>query len=331
LALVRDSLTLLTQNLRETDTVAIVAYGSTARVVLEPTAVADRGRILDAVAGLRSEGSTNAEAGLAAGYQVARTTLAAGRANRVILASDGVANVGLVDPTGLVAQLRDDADAGIKLITLGVGMGDYNDPLMEQLADQGDGFYAYLDDIEEADRLFTEELTASLITVAEDARTQVTFHPDVVASYRLVGYENRDIADERFRDDTVDAGEIGAGHSVVAVYELRLHPGARPDQTAAVVDLRWLEPGHGEGGAIEVRSSVTVEQVTRSWESADALTRYAGTVAAWAEVVGQRGEMTGRGVDFDAVAATADGLGPEATGLPGFAEFRELLERTRSS
>jgi Ca-activated chloride channel family protein len=156
------------------------------------------------------------------------------------VASDGVANVGLTDPDGLARQIRGFADAGITLTTIGVGMGDYNDHLMEQLADQGDGNYAYVDTLQEAQRVFTEDLVATLHVIALDAKVQVDFNPEVVAQYRLIGYENRAIADADFRNDTVDAAEFGSGHSATAIYAVQFYPGA--DGRVATVQLRWEGP-----------------------------------------------------------------------------------------
>ncbi len=146
--------------------------------------------------------------------------------NRVILASDGVANIGETGPESILRTIEEYAQRDIYLTTVGFGMGNYNDVLMEQLANQGDGFYAYVDTINEARRLFVNNLTGTLETIAKDAKVQVDFNPEVVARYRLLGFENRAIADEDFRDDSVDAGEIGAGHSVTALYEIKRHPDA---------------------------------------------------------------------------------------------------------
>ena len=177
----------------------------------------------------RPGGSTNLEAGLRLGYGLARETLTEDGIDRIVLASDGVANVGLTDADGILRQIRDDAAAGIELVSVGVGMGNYNDTLLEQLADQGDGFYAYVNDLTEARRLFTEDLTSTLQTVALDAKVQVEFDPDVVRTYRLIGYENRAMADRDFRDPNVDAGAIGAGHAVTALYAIGLRDGFSRD------------------------------------------------------------------------------------------------------
>jgi len=216
LGLVKESLELLVEQLRPSDSVAIVVYGSQARAVLEPTSGANKEGILQAIYALRPEGSTNAEAGLRLGYQQALDAFNPAGINRVILCSDGVANVGRTGAGSIWKTIESRASEGITLTTVGFGMGNYNDVLMEQLADNGDGFYAYVDTLREAERLFVENLSSTLQVIALDAKVQVDFNPDVVARYRLVGFENRDIADEDFRNDTVDAGEIGAGHNVTA-------------------------------------------------------------------------------------------------------------------
>ncbi|MDH3498596.1 MAG: von Willebrand factor type A domain-containing protein [Acidimicrobiia bacterium] len=243
--MVKGALATLVDQLRPTDTVAIVAYDTNAWVVLDPTAAENRGLILDRIASLRPGGSTNAEAGLTMGYDIAASTFESGLINRVILASDGVANVGDTSPEGILYRIQEQASNGINLVTVGVGLGNYNDVLLEQLANDGDGFYAYVDTLAEAERLFVEGLTGTLLTVAEEAKVQVEFNPQTVSSYRLLGFENRAIADQDFRNDTVDAGEIGAGHEVTALYEVTL---ARPlselgSAQLATVNLRWREPG----------------------------------------------------------------------------------------
>ncbi len=244
LELVKQSLQLLVDRLRPEDTVGIVVYGSEAHVVLYPTRGSDRGAILQAVYALRPEGSTNAEAGIRLGYQMAASTLRPGATSRVILCSDGVANVGAIHPDALVELIRQHRSSGITLTSIGVGMGNFNDVLMEQLADHGNGNYAYVDTLEEARKVFVDDLTSTLQVIAFDARVQVDFNPAVVSHYRLLGYENRAMADPDFRNDAVDAGEIGAGHTVSALYAVRLHPAA--EGRIATVQLRWRDPESGE-------------------------------------------------------------------------------------
>jgi Ca-activated chloride channel family protein len=244
LPLVKQALRLLVNELRPSDQVGIVVYGSDAAVVLDHTGVSDKDAILKAIDGLQNEGSTNAEAGLRAGYELASKHLKEGAINRVILCSDGVANVGEVTPDGIRQAIRDYTKQGIVLTTVGFGMGDYNDYLMEQLADDGDGSYAYVDTLAAAKRIFVENLTGTLQVIAKDAKVQVDFNPAVVSRYRLVGYENRDVADNDFRNDAVDAGEIGAGHTVTALYEVELV--GQTSGNALTVQMRYADPSTKE-------------------------------------------------------------------------------------
>ena len=223
LGLVKQSLHLLLDSLHANDQIAIVTYGSDARVVLDPVSLEEKRAVEDAIDALASSGSTNAEEGLKLGYEIAERQFSGDAINRVILLSDGVANVGETSAEGILESVDEYANTkNITLTTVGFGMGNYNDVLMEQLADQGDGVYAYVDSFTEARRLFVENVAGTLQTVAKDAKIQVEFDPKHVDRYRLLGYENRDIRDEDFRDDETDAGEVGAGHTVTALYEVKL-------------------------------------------------------------------------------------------------------------
>lgn len=256
LELVKRALTLLVDELRADDEVGIVVYGSQGRVLLEPVTLgrsgAGRALILGAIGELRPEGSTNAEEGIRLGYAMARRRHVPEHLSRIILCSDGVANVGRTGPESILAQVRSEADRGISLTTIGFGMGNYNDQLMEQLADKGDGNHYYVDDLTEAQRVFVENLTGTLQTIARDAKIQVEFDSTRVLRYRLIGFENRDVADRDFRNDKVDAGEIGAGHTVTALYEVKLAPRVTRG-TIATVRLRYEQPEHEGAGAPEVR------------------------------------------------------------------------------
>ena len=280
---VKDALGILVDELRPSDQVGIVVYGTYAEVILEPTAVEDAELIMRAIDRLEPSGSTNAEAGLELGYRLANDAYSSRAINRVILASDGVANVGATTADGILRTIEDHARRGIHLVTVGFGMGNYNDVLMEQLADQGDGFYAYVDTLDEAERIFNEELTGTLLTVAKDAKVQVSFNPSVVEEYRLVGYENRDIADEDFRNDRVDAGEVGAGHSVTAIYELALDPDARSNEQIASVSLRWLDPESDR--VVEISETIDVGDVADRFEDTPNAFQVGTTVAALGELL----------------------------------------------
>jgi Ca-activated chloride channel family protein len=281
LGLVKQSLQMLVDRLRPDDTVSIVVYGSEARVVLTPTSGEDRHAILNAIYALHTEGATNAEAGLRLGYQLAWQAYRPAAINRVILCSDGVANVGATGPEAILEVIRGYVDSGITLTTVGFGMGNFNDVLMEQLADNGDGHYAYVDSLDEAEKLFVDDLTATLQAIAMDAKIQVDFNPEVVAYYRLIGYENRDVADQDFRDDSVDAGELGAGHSATALYAVILHPGA--EGRIATVQLRWEDPDTHK--VTEINGNFNSWDLASSFQEAAPRYQLAVVAAQYAELL----------------------------------------------
>jgi Ca-activated chloride channel family protein len=281
LGLVKRALGLLLDELREEDRVGLVVYGSRGQVLLEHTS--DHERIRRAIDRLRPEGSTNAEEGLRLGYDLADQAYQRGWNNRVVLCSDGVANVGATGPESILARIGSEARRGIELTTVGFGMGNYNDALMEQLADKGDGRYHYVDTIEEAERIFLANLAGTLETIAKDAKVQVEFDPSAVERWRLLGYENRDVADRDFRNDRVDAGEIGAGHTATAVYEIRVAPGARRSDTVGILRLRWMSIGSGR--VEETSLTLRVRDLDPSFEQASTDLRRAAVSAELAEIL----------------------------------------------
>jgi Ca-activated chloride channel family protein len=253
LGLVQSSLALLADRLNGDDTVSVVSFEDKARPILEPTPISDTDAIVEAIEQLEPGGSTNLEAGLRLGYEQARAAFDPKAVNLVVLASDGVANVGDTGPNSIVDTIQEEGADGIHLVTVGYGLGNYNDHLMEQLADLGDGFYSYVDDYAEAEQLFGEDLVTTLTPVAAEARTQVSFDPALVTSYRLIGYDNRAIDDDDFTDPGVDAGELGAGHHATALYEVRLAEGVAPGQVIGTAAVRWAPAGVGErsGGPLQ--------------------------------------------------------------------------------
>lgn len=321
LGLVKRSLELLVERLRPSDTVAIVVYGSEARVVLNPTSAEDKGTILSAIYSLRTEGATNAEAGLRLGYQMASLAFRPGAINRVILCSDGVANVGETGPDAILQEIRKYAEGEITLTTIGFGMGNFNDVLMEQLADNGDGHYAYVDDVDEAQRLFVDDLTSTLQVIAKDAKVQVDFNPDVVQRYRLIGYENRAVADQDFRNDTVDAGEIGAGHTVTALYAVHLRPGAQG--RIGTMQMRWQDPDTGQ--VHEINGNLNTWDLAPSFEQAAPRYQLAVTVAQYAELL--RRSPWARNSSLSHVSNYAARLVELLPGDPDVLEFAQLVQR----
>ena len=296
LGLVKDSLEILVDQLNDDDTVAIVVYANSSGIVLEPTRVRNSRRIYDAIDSLVAGGSTNLESGLREGYELAARAFRADGVNRVIIASDGVANAGITDQNQLSNYIRDFADEGIQLVTVGYGMGNFNDTRMEQLADNGDGFYAYIDNKDEAERLFEDELTSTLITAAIDAKIQVEFDTDVVAHYRLIGFENRGVRDNDFRNDSVDAGELGAGHQVTAMYEVTLHRGVDIDDRGDIgeVFLRWEDPD--TGNVTEIDEDIDLRDVAPTFSETAIDFQLATVVTAFGEVM--RDNPYAEGVDL---------------------------------
>ncbi len=240
LGLVQSSLKTLTSELEDGDTVSIAAYAGSAGLVLAPTPMSEKADILRAIDRLRSGGSTAMGQGIQLAYAQAERSFHEGAVNRVIICSDGDANVGPTSHQELSTFVREHARNGVTLTTLGFGSGNYNDTTMEQLANDGDGNYYYVDSEKEAKRIFVDKLTGTLQVIAKDVKIQVDW-TDQVEAYRLIGYENRDLADHQFRDDRVDAGEIGAGHQVTALYEVALVPGASGE--LATVRIRNKAPG----------------------------------------------------------------------------------------
>jgi Ca-activated chloride channel family protein len=324
LGLVQASLALLMDNLREDDTISIVTYGSDATPLLEPTPVGDREAIIDAIDALEPGGSTNMEAGLDLGYRQARESLDPDGINVVVLASDGVANIGVTDPQVLTDQITRAGEEGIHLVTVGYGMGNYNDVLMEQLSNQGGGFYSYVDTFEEAERLFVEDLTPTLTVVAADIKAQLVFDEAQVSEYRLIGYQNRELDDSDFTDDTVDAGELGAGHQVSALYEVLPADEAEETGVLGTVSLRWEDT---ESGEVE-QADADIIWPQDGQEPSDSL-RMAALVADTGELLRGNEVVTQRGVTLADLAVEAQDLTDRE--VPGAAEIGTFIEQAQDA
>lgn len=239
LPLVKQGLKLLVDQLTENDRVAIAVYAGASGLVLNSTTADQKAKILAAIDRLQSGGSTNGAAGIELAYQVAEEHFVTGGTNRVILCSDGDFNVGVTSQDQLVRLIQAKAKSGVFLSVLGFGMGNYKDSTLEKLADKGNGNYGYIDSIHEARKVFVEQMNGTLITIAKDVKLQIEFNPNRVAAYRLIGYENRLLAAEDFHDDQKDAGEIGSGHTVTALYELALAGSERDVDVGRVDSLKY--------------------------------------------------------------------------------------------
>lgn len=220
LPLVQKSFSMLAENLTENDRISIVTYAGSDEVVLKGATGAQRDKIIEAIESLEAGGSTTGADGIKTAYEIAEKYFIKGGNNRVILATDGDLNVGVSSESGLTKLIEEERESGVFLSVLGFGTGNIKDNKMEALADNGNGNYSYIDSEIEAKKVLVEEMGGTLVTVAKDVKLQVEFNPANVSSYRLIGYENRALADKDFNDDTKDAGEIGAGHSVTVLYEI---------------------------------------------------------------------------------------------------------------
>ena len=341
LPLLKQAFAQLVPQLRAQDRVSIVVYAGSAGLVLPPTAGDRHGEILAALEQLQAGGSTNGGEGIQLAYAMAKQSFARGGVNRVILATDGDFNVGTSDQKALETLVGDQRASGVALSTLGFGDGNYNDAMAERLADVGDGNHAYIDTLQEARKVLVEEMQSTLLTIARDVKIQVEFNPAQVAEYRLVGYENRALKDEDFANDKVDAGDIGAGHEVTALYEItpvgsgadRLPPlryaGKQPVATAAAqpgeiahLRLRYKRPHATTSQLIEtpiLRSQLRAE--------AGESLRFAAAVAAFADAL--RGGTRMEGWRWDDIAAAARASqGSDRWGLR--AEFMQLVAAARS-
>jgi Ca-activated chloride channel family protein len=258
LPLLKRSMAQLVEGMRAEDHVSMVVYAGASGVVLPPTSGQDKRRILRALDQLESGGSTNGGAGIELAYRLARRNFQAGAVNRVILATDGDFNVGATSHGELVRMIERERESGVFLSVLGFGRGNLNDETMEQLADKGNGNYAYIDSDREAHKVLVQEASGTLVTIAKDVKIQVEWNPATVASYRLIGYDNRKLAHEDFNDDRKDAGEIGAGHTVTALYEVV--PAGAPGAAPGVDPLKYQAPlgatpaaGSGELMTVKLR------------------------------------------------------------------------------
>ncbi|MCH7330600.1 vWA domain-containing protein [Acinetobacter modestus] len=295
LPLVKQTLRLLTEQLRAQDKVTIITYASGEKLVLEPTAGNEKDKILAVINTLQASGATAGEQAIQLAYKQAEKAFVKNGINRILLATDGDFNVGITDFSTLKGMVAEKRKSGISLTTLGFGTGNYNEQLMEQLADAGDGNYSYIDNKNEAKKVVQRQLSSTLATVAQDVKIQVEFNPATVKEYRLVGYENRMLKQEDFNNDKVDAGDIGAGHSVTAIYEIvpvgqqgwlndsRYQASTKTDTTKkseyAFVNLRYKLPNQEK--SILLNQAVKAE--SKSLAQANSDTRFAIAVASYAQ------------------------------------------------
>jgi len=337
LPLVKSTLKLLVDQLRDQDRVSLVVYAGESRVVLKPTSGRDKTTIRNAIDQLTAGGSTAGASGIEMAYQMAREGFIDKGINRILLATDGDFNVGISDFDSLKQMAVDQRKSGVSLTTLGFGVDNYNEHLMEQLADAGDGNYAYIDNLREARKVLVDQLSSTLAVVARDVKLQVEFNPAQVSEYRLLGYENRALKREDFNNDKVDAGEIGAGHTVTALYEI-----VPKGEQGWLEPLRYASPPNADGKSSEfamlrVRykpaeggNSRLIERPISNKQSArpsDDL-RFSAAVAAFAQQLKGDGRYTGSMSFKDTAALARSARGDDPFGLRG--EFVQLVELAQS-
>lgn len=317
--LLKESMGELVANLNDDDTVSIVTYAGSERVVLEGAKARERERILQAVRELDANGSTNGQAGLAKAYELARAHFIEGGNNRIILASDGDLNVGITSQSELSDYVSQQRKSGVYLSVLGFGQGNYKDTKMESIADDGNGNYSYIDSIQEAKRVFGEDLCATMRTVADDVKLQVEFNPAYVKGYRLIGYENRSLNAEDFKNDKVDAGEVGSGHAVTVAYEIvtadspmqlleidsKYGGGERKGEKNGewmTLSVRYKNPGENDSKQLSygIGEADVTDQPSDNWKFASAVIEF-GMVATKSEHAGT--------ASFDGAIALMDQMG----------------------
>ncbi len=336
LPMVKSTLKLLVDQLRAQDRVSLVVYAGESRVVLKPTSGREKTRIRNAIDQLTAGGSTAGASGIELAYQMAREGFIDNGINRILLATDGDFNVGISDFDSLKQMAVDQRKSGVSLTTLGFGVDNYNEHLMEQLADAGDGNYAYIDNLREARKVLVDQLGSTLAVVARDVKLQVEFNPAHVSEYRLLGYENRALKREDFNNDKVDAGEIGAGHTVTALYEIvpkgqqgwleplryAAAPAAEnPSTELAMLRVRYKPAVGGDSQMIERAIST---QVT---PASDDL-RFCAAVAAFAQQLKSDGRYTGSMSLQDTAALARSARGDDPFGLRN--EFVQLVDVAQS-
>lgn len=338
LPLVKSTLKLLVDQLRDQDRVSLVVYAGESRVVLKPTSGRDKVAIRNAIDQLDAGGSTAGASGIELAYQMARESFIDKGINRILLATDGDFNVGVSDFDSLKQMAVDQRKSGVSLTTLGFGVDNYNEHLMEQLADAGDGNYAYIDNLLEARKVLVDQLSSTLAVVARDVKLQVEFNPAQVSEYRLLGYENRALKREDFNNDKVDAGEIGAGHTVTALYEIvpKGEPGwleplryantPKSQSTSGELAMLRVRYKPAEGGSSRLIEH-PIASVQNDRKPSDDL-RFSAAVAAFAQQLKGDGRYTGTMTLKDTAQLARSARGDDPFGLRS--EFVQLVELAQS-
>lgn len=340
LPLVKDAMKILVKNLRKQDRISIVVYAGAAGLVLEPTGGDKKDAILAAIDNLEAGGSTAGGEGIELAYATAKSAFMPKGNNRVILASDGDFNVGASSDAAMVRLIEEKRKTGIFLTVLGFGMGNYKDSKMQKLADSGNGNYAYVDSLSEAKKVLEKQMAGTLFTLAKDVKIQIEFNPATVAQYRLIGYEKRILAAQDFDDDAKDAGELGAGHTVTALYEIVAAAGNRESRTDLRYQQTTVTPAADSGDLMTIKFRYKKPDGDKSllletpvpWSVADrgdADFRFAAAVAEWGLLL-RNSEHKGS-ASYSKVLDLASGSVSASNDADGYRKaFLGLVEKTRS-
>ncbi|MCH2207906.1 MAG: von Willebrand factor type A domain-containing protein [Lentisphaerales bacterium] len=324
LPLAKKVITMIVDQMQAGDKVSLIAGGLTPRLVLDNVDASQKGQIKQEVKSLNAVGATNLEANIIEGYQQAAQNLAPNTYNRVVLMSDGVANLGDVSAQNILKQLEDSKDQGIGMTVVGMGSGDYNDNFLEQLANKGDGNYVFIEDSVEAQKTFEQNFAQTFHTIANNVKIQVDFDPQQVARYRLLGYENRRLKNEDFRNDKVDAGEVGSGQSVTAIYELELTQEQKV-QPMAVINMRYKDAR--DNLMKEQKLKVQNRVVSDEFNKAPASLRLAFLSGKFAEVL-KRGGLD-EGITVDHLLKYMRPLAAELNNDPNVQEMLQLMNKSK--
>ena len=334
LGLLKSSIKMLTRQLTGKDKVSMVVYAGASGVVLEPTTGNNKRAIDSALRKLSAGGSTNGAAGIELAYELAEESMEENSINRIILATDGDFNVGISDLNALKKLIKQKRKSGIALTTLGFGQGNYNDALVEQLSNVGNGSYAYIDTLNEARKVLSEELTSTLLTIAKDVKIQIEFNPAQVSEYRLLGYVNRKLENDDFANDKIDAGEIGAGHTVTALYEIALTgdggewntpsryqtnaPETSLQSEIAQVRLRYKKPD--ESTSTLISHVIERNSLVKEFDKSSDIFRFSASVAGFGQLLRQNKYLK----DFS--YSDAAELALDAKGLDNFGYRSEFIQ-----
>jgi len=320
---IKESLEILINNLKPEDKIGIVTYDREARVLFHHKSVSQKDEMLSALNSVVIGDATNSEAGIRLGYKLANEGFQKDYLNKIILCSDGVANTGIISPDEILTMVKEEKDKGISISTIGYGAREYNDYLLEKLADIGDGNYAYVDKSKEASRIFIENLTGTLQAIAKDVKVQVDFNPNVVKSYRLLGYENRAIADTDFRNNNIDAGEIGSNHSVTALYELEMVENFT-GLTIADVYVRYKDVDEKDTPK-EVKKTVSITDIKQNYAMTSSSFKLATSVALYAEIL--RKSYWSPDANFETVTSLLKETDANTKNSPKVQEFITIVKK----